>query len=201
LPMGRHIAASELAADWVLVHEMMHLGFPNLGRQHSWFEEGMATYLEPIARARAGDLDVTDVWQGLVRGLPHGLPRSGDEGLERTHTWGRTYWGGALFCLLADVAIREQTHNRRALDDAVRGIVASGGNVAVHWDVEQVIEVGDAVTGTAVLADLYRQMSNAPFAVDLAALWKRLGVRSAGGRVTFDDNAPLAYVRQAITAR
>ena len=40
-------------------------------------------------------------------------------------TWGRTYWGGAMFCLMADVRIREQTHNRKGLQDALRGILNS----------------------------------------------------------------------------
>jgi len=200
LPMGEHTTSGMLASDWVLVHEMMHVGFPSLGRQHSWLEEGMATYVEPVARARAGDLATHELWRGLIEGLPKGLPQPGDQGLEQTHTWGRTYWGGALFWLLADVAIREQTHNRRTLDDALRGMVAAGGTVAERWDVARVIAVGDAATGTAVLADLYGKMANDPFVVDLSALWKRLGVRIASGRVIFED-APLSYVRGAIAAR
>jgi hypothetical protein len=43
-------------------------------------------------------------------------------------------------------------------------------------------------------------MALAPGSVDLAALWKRLGVRVDGGRVVFDDGAPLAALRLAITA-
>jgi len=35
--------------------------------------------------------------------------------------------------------------------------------------------------------------------VDLAALWRRLGVRLEGERVTLDDAAPLAAIRAAIT--
>jgi hypothetical protein len=41
----------------------------------------------------------------------------------------------------------------------------------------------------------------APGTVDLADMWKRLGVRVEAGRVTFDDHAPLAALRRAITAR
>ena len=44
--------------------------------------------------------------------------QGGGFGLDNTHTWGRTYWGGAMFCLLADVEIRRRTHNRRGLQDA-----------------------------------------------------------------------------------
>ena len=115
-------------------------------------EEGLATYVEPIARAQAGELSVHKVWGDLVRGLPQGLPRDGDRGLDHTPTWGRTYWGGALFYLLADVEIRRRTDNRRGLQDALRAIVAAGGNIARYWPVEKVLAAGDKGTGTQVLA-------------------------------------------------
>ena len=49
--VGREITPGELAADWVLVHEMVHLALPELGRRHNWLAEGLATYVEGIARA------------------------------------------------------------------------------------------------------------------------------------------------------
>ena len=47
-----------------------------------------------------------------MKSMPFGLPKEGDKGLDYTHTWGRTYWGGAIFCLLADIEIRQQTNNK-----------------------------------------------------------------------------------------
>ena len=84
-------------------HELTHLAFPTVPRQQLWIAEGLATYLEPIARARVGDLAAEKVWRDLVDGLPQGEPESGDRGLDRTRTWGRIYWGGALYCMLADL--------------------------------------------------------------------------------------------------
>jgi hypothetical protein len=52
-----------------------------------------------------------------------------------------------------------------------------------------------------VLADLYDKMRAQPYAPDLDALWRELGVVVRHGRVTFDDRAPLAPIRQAITAK
>ena len=66
-------------------------------------EEGMATYIEPIARAQIGRMTPERVWGDFVRDMPQGLPQAGDQGLDGTPTWGRTYWGGAIFWLLADV--------------------------------------------------------------------------------------------------
>jgi hypothetical protein len=51
-----------------------------------------------------------------------------------------------------------------------------------------------------VLTRLYDQMKGSPIQVDLSTLWKRLGIKSQGRNVIFDEQAPLAAVRRAITA-
>ena len=94
--------------DWVVTHELLHANFPDVGPAHAWLSEGLATYLEPIARARVGLVSEAKVWRDMVDGMPQGLPQAGDQGLENTRTWGRTYWGGAIFCLLADVELRNR---------------------------------------------------------------------------------------------
>ena len=141
------------------------------------------------------------MWKGLVWGLPHGLPEHGDQGLDNTHTWGRTYWGGALFCLLADLEIREKSENRRSLDDALRGVLAAGGTAAVRWNIERALDEGDRATGVTVLRPLHERMGSGPVPVDLPALFQRLGVVVRGESVSFDETAPLAAVRRSITAR
>jgi len=196
--LGEHTTEEELVEDWTMTHEFVHLGFPSMTRNHHWIEEGMATYVEPIARAQAGQDSVASVWKQLVEGLPQGEPQPGDAGLDHTHTWGRTYWGGALYCLLADVGIRRATGNRRGLEDALRGIVAAGGTMDHDWEIERALGVGDKATGTTVLSDLYAKMKDAPAPVDLDALWRELGVSMRGREVVFHDDAPLAATRRAI---
>lgn len=197
--LGRDAAKSDFADDWVLVHEMIHLALPNLAERHHWLEEGLATYIEPIARARVGNLTPAQVWAELAGNLPQGLPAKGDRGLDFTPTWGRTYYGGALFCLRADVGIRQRTGNRRGLEHALRAVIAAGGTIETSWSIDRVIAVGDAATGVPVLRELYDEMKARPVRVDLPVLWKQLGVVPHGDTVTFDDTAPLAAVRKAIT--
>jgi hypothetical protein len=197
---GSQVTAATTRDEWVVTHELLHVTLPSLSHEHAWLSEGIATYVEPVVRARAGLVTPEKFWQDLVEGLPQGLPEKGDEGLEHTHTWGRTYWGGALFCLVADVTIRERTHEARSLDDALRAIVSTGADTEEHWSIDRFLEVGDAGTGTHVLQEVYRAMGLAPGAVDLSALWVRLGVRVEGTHVLFDDHAPLASVRRAITS-
>jgi predicted metalloprotease with PDZ domain len=131
--------------------------------------------------------------------MPQGEPQPGDQGLDRTHTWGRTYWGGAMFCLVADVEIRQQTHNRLGLQDALRAIVAAGGTIDHNWTLPQALAVGDQATGTHVLTDLYAQWKDTPVQYDLPTLWAQLGIRTTSDGIEFSDTAPLANIREAIT--
>jgi hypothetical protein len=200
--LGRDTTPADLAADWVLTHEFVHLATPTLSRRAAWFMEGAATYVEPLARARVGLLGVDALWESLLEGLPKGLPRAGDEGLDVTHTWGRTYWGGALFFLLADLEIRERSGGRRSLDDALRGMLAKGGDVRAGWTLDQALGAADNGVGEGlnVLSRLHAVQGGTPVAVDLDALFRRLGVSRAGGRVVYDDAAPLASVRRGLSA-
>jgi hypothetical protein len=196
--VGREVTGAQLHDDWVLVHEMAHLALPDVGEGHEWLAEGLATYVEGVARVQAGNRSETDVWAEEIRSMPRGLPQPGDRGLDHTHTWGRTYWGGAMFCLLADVEIRRRTHNRFGLQDAMRAVTRQSGGLTVDWAVERVLRAGDAAVGTTALADLYAQMKDTPVTPDLMALWRKLGVEPEGTSVRLREDAPLAEVRVAI---
>jgi hypothetical protein len=198
--VGQLTDDNDLKDDWVMTHEMVHYAFPSMSEEHHWIEEGIATYVEPIARLEAGQIRAARVWGDLVKGLPFGLPQRGDEGLDHTHTWGRTYWGGAMFCLLADVRIRRETNNRYGLRDALRAILIAGGNMETTWALAHALDVADKAVGVPVLMQLYSEMKTAPVQPDLGLLWAKLGVEMKGETITFDDRAPWAAVRRGIAA-
>ena len=128
--------------------------------------------------------------------MPQGLPAAGDEGLDHTPTWGRTYWGGAMFCLLADIEIRRLTDNRMSLRDALRGILSDGYSMESDATPMQIFNSGDAATGVPVLVNLYQKMRADPMLVDLQALWFDLGVDLKNDQVVYNAEASLAYVRE-----
>jgi hypothetical protein len=200
IPLGRDSTEEVLRRDWVMVHEMVHTALPDLNDRYTWLSEGLAVYVEPIARVQAGDLAARDIWQAMMRDMPKGLPLAGDQGLDDTDSWGRKYWGGAMFCLLADVEIRKRTDNRLGLQDAMRGILSAGGNHEKDWSIDRVLATADKAVGVDVLTRLHNEMGSKTVTPDLAALWRDLGLRPQGESLEFDDTAPLAAIRKAITA-
>jgi hypothetical protein len=196
--VGRDVTTAQLLDDWVLVHEMTHLALPDVGDDQSWFSEGLAVYVEGVSRAQAGNRTQQDVFAEQMKQMPRGMPQAGDRGLDHTHTWGRTYWGGAMFCFLADVEIHRRTGNRLGLQDAMRAVAKASGGLSADWPISQVFATADAATGTKVLEELYAQMKDSPVTPDLHDLWTKLGIVADGGSVTLHDDAPLADIRRAI---
>jgi hypothetical protein len=85
---------------------------------------------------------------------------------------GRTYWGGALFCAIADVRIHHRTSNRDGPQDALRAILAAGGEMKPSWPLERALIVGDTATGGSVLTELYQQMKRSRS----NAIWQDFGI-------------------------
>jgi len=198
--VGRTTSRAQFLDDWVMVHEMIHLAVPGLPRSQTWLHEGIATYVESIARARAGLIAAPAMWIALARQMPQGLPQDGDRGLDHTPTWGRIYWGGAMFCLLADVQIRRRSANRAGLQQALQGLLAAGGSYAVRWPLERILAVADASVGQTTLTELHEMLKDCPGEMKLEALWHDLGVPLGCGATTLREDAPLAALRRAIAA-
>ena len=200
ISVGSQINQEKLNEDWVMTHELVHLAFPSVPRRHHWIEEGLSTYIEPLARLHLKQISEDVFWRDMIRDMPQGLPKEGDRGMDFTHTWGRTYWGGALYCLQAEVAIREKTSNKRGLQHALRGILEKIGSIQEDSEIEPVLAAGDKATGTQVMTELYGRMKDQPEPMDLPELWKALGVSWVDGRISYHDKARLAAVRRAIVA-
>ncbi len=204
LLFGDQTRASSLHENWVVVHELFHLGCPSFVGEGHWLEEGLATYYEPILRERAGWMTEAELWSHFSREMPRGLRGASDPpALEDRDDIDSTYWGGALFALLADVRIRRRTGNARSLDDVMRAVLATEGNATQTATVADFLRVGDDASGTHELTAVYASWAQRGENVDLDSLWRELGVGGPQtGRVDVDlrPDAPLAAVRQAIAS-
>ncbi len=197
--LGAQTTEEVLAAEWIMTHEVVHLSMPGLHARHTWMEDGRATYIEPVARAQRGLVTAEQVWSEWYFDMRQGLPSAGDGGLDGTSSWGRTYWGGAIFWLLADVEIRERTSSRLTLRDCVRHAMDAGGNIAVRWSASKFVDLCDAALPEPIVRPLYEKHAQQAVGVDLDALFTRLGVRRSRVGVELDDGAPNAPLRRAIT--
>src|SRR3546814_7389061 len=94
--------------------------------------EGMATYGEPVIRARAGWYPVPQMWHEFASQMPRGVDVLTIQSLDAVTRRG-IYWGGAIFMLLADLDIRERSHGRASLETCFRAVLNDGGNTTVRW--------------------------------------------------------------------
>jgi hypothetical protein len=196
--VGEHSDAEALDDDWVLVHELFHLGFPSFQDEGKWLDEGLATYYEPIIRARAGKKTEHEVWAEFAHAMPQGLPAMQNEGLEHTKSYRAIYWGGALVALLADVEIRKRTGGRQGLEAGLLEVLAAGGNASEVWTLDRAIRVCDSAWGLGTLRTLAARHAHRGSVVDLDGLWRELGVVRLERGVRLRDDAPMSHIRKAI---
>ncbi|MFZ5890817.1 MAG: hypothetical protein ACOY0T_07165 [Myxococcota bacterium] len=195
LLIGAQAGEHELAQDWVLVHELFHIGVPSFHAEGKWFDEGLATYFEPIIRVRAGLLDPLQAWREFALEMPRRRRALTHDGLEHTN---EIYWGGAIFCLLADIEARRASGGRLGLEDGVRNVLRAGGNASEVWRLQKTLELADRVFERPVLVPLWKRYAARPAALELDAIFQELGVVRAASGITLSDTAPLAWVRRAI---
>lgn len=196
LRVGTEATAEDLKRDWRLVHELVHLALPTLPRRHLWLSEGLATYVEPWVQVRTGWRKDQQVWEEWASNMPLGLPRAGDRGLDRTPTWARTYWGGALFCLSVDFTIRARSSGAHSLRSALRAVVERGGRISRQASIEQVFAMMQPPLAQAVCRQQYSLMKEAPHAVPLSDIWYELGVVQVADGLRLDGSAPRAELRR-----
>jgi hypothetical protein len=199
---------AELVGEWVGVHELTHLGMPWNYDTDAWFQEGFATYYQEIRRGRAGLLSEQEVWQNLHDGFGRGR-RSGGErtlsaesrAMHEHHTYHRVYWAGAATALLLDVELRRRFPQRWCLDDLMQfWDQLHGGTRGGPATGVQLMHAADRRIGQPLCVPLARAQLERTDFPELARLYGELGVRVASGRVVLNEEAPLAALRQALTA-
>jgi hypothetical protein len=194
--VGTDVDRRRLFDDWVLTHELIHTGMPFIRHGGTWFMEGAATYVEPIIRARAGWKTEEEVWREWVDNMPKGVQAFSSS---MANARGQeNYWGGATFMLLADVGLRRATNGAKGLEDCLAGVLWSGLDGARRATIQEYAAACDRVTGTTVVSGLVDRHFNNAEPIDLAALWKDLGISLVAGRIALDDRAPSATWRKLV---
>jgi hypothetical protein len=150
-----------------------------------------------VLRTRAGWKPEDDIWREWITQMPRGMPAMTGIGLENAGRGG-IYWGGALFVLMAEIESLQASGGKIGFSDCLRTVLAEGGDVTVKWPTMQLIDRCDALLGKTVIASLAQQHIAQGSAMDLDRLWRRLGVSLVDGKIQYDSNAELAWLRPLI---
>ena len=196
--LGEHTTPSSLFDDWVLVHELFHLGVPSFKGEGKWLDEGLATYYEPLIRARAGWMSEDEVWEQFTRAMPQGLPAVETSGLENAQAYREIYWGGAIVSLLADLAVRRKSDGRVGLEDGLRSVLQAGGDASEVWRLDRVTRLVDRTTKTRTLTTLTRAHARRGTRVRLKDVWQSLGITRRGNSVVLEQGTPKARLRRRL---
>jgi hypothetical protein len=100
--------------------------------------------------------------------------------------------------LLADLGFRRATNGVLGLEDCLGGVLWSGLDGSRRATLADYAAACDRGTGTTVMSGLVDRHFNKAEPVDLAALWRELGISIIGGRIVLDDAAPSAQWRRLI---
>jgi hypothetical protein len=196
--VGTNLLPTALDSDWVLVHELFHLGFPSLRGEGTWLEEGLATYAEPLIRGRAGMLTEEQGWAEVIRDMPLGVELCETRGLEHFQDIREVYWGGAVVALLADVTARRRGPDAPGLEQALRAMVSEGWDSRRFVMPSEAIAMVDTKLGAPILSSLAAAHADHGSPVPLDAVLSELGIERQGTGVLLHDDAKLAAIRRAI---
>ncbi len=203
--MPTDVDRTSLREDWIAIHEFSHLLHPFVRREDAWLSEGLATYLQEVLRVRAGMLSEADAWRRMYEGAA--LGRSGEGGLAAetrrmpyAGNYQRVYWAGAAIALMADVELRRRTQGRMSLDTALAGLLERPGLMQRPASAATLIRALDEATGGTTFRDVAARFLEGEKLPELSALYRKLGLLDARGKLGVRVHAPLSWVRDAITA-
>ncbi|MGO1000635.1 hypothetical protein [Lysobacter sp. CA196] len=190
----------ELRDDWTAVHELSHLFHPYLGEDGRWLAEGLASYYQNVLRARAGQLDRDEAWRRLDAGFERGRNSGagaplGEIGWSRASTM-RIYWGGAMFWLEADLALRRE----RRLD--LDTVLSRYSRCCLDGDreatPEEFVAELDRLGGGKVFTQLFDRYAAMREFPSKQPAYRVLGLDSVDGSLRFSDRADAVRLRRAI---
>ncbi|MFN2327907.1 MAG: hypothetical protein ABR612_03255 [Chromatocurvus sp.] len=154
-------------ADWTAAHELSHLLIPALGEDNSWFAEGFASYMQYQILQHMGMItkkEVTAAYQKRMQRAEARFPLKAEafvstaRSLRRAGDYPTYYWGGAVYFLRADTALRLRTGG--TLSDLVSTYV----DCCRQRDprLSNLVEHFDRIAGESLFGDLLLEFNKGP---------------------------------------
>ncbi len=191
--------------EWTPTHEFSHLLLPYLDRKQRWISEGFAQYYQNVLLARAGQYTAEDAWQRIYAGLERGrdsapgMSPNDAAGARERNTRMKVYWSGASLALMADVELRQRSGGSESLDRVLDRFQRCCLPSARSWSGVELFEKFDTLLDEPLFMNLYRQYADAIDFPDARPVLEQLGIEVRDGQFHLNDNAELAFIREAIT--
>ncbi len=174
----------ELNANWVLCHELSHLLHPYVSAGGAWLPEGIASYYQNVARARAGLLEPAEAWQKLASGFARGRRQTtgkrslvdATDTLMHSGQYMRVYWSGAAIALIADVELRRQSNGTMSLDRVLDELGQCCLPTRNRWRPAALMAKMDVIAGTDTFMRLYELYVEKPVFPDVDDVLNSLGL-------------------------
>lgn len=118
-----------LRDDWTAYHEVSHLLLPYLGRDHSWFAEGFASYMQFRVMRSAGVISEAQMQSRYQSRIDRARARfdmdhmpfvEAAPKLRARRQYPTMYWGGAVYFLRVDARLVDAESSLR---DVIRAYV------------------------------------------------------------------------------
>ena len=192
-------------ADWTATHEFSHLMLPYLDSRYRWISEGFASYYQNVLMSRAGRYTPQQAWQKLYAGLERGrlsrpdltLNEAAEAGVRQARM--KIYWSGAAIALLADLELRQRSAGRESLDVALDRLHQCCLSSRRTWSGPELFAQLDQLVDGAVFMPLYERYADSRGFPNVASALKHIGIDNSEDSIRLLRDAPLAYIRDAIT--
>ena len=149
--------------DWTASHELSHLMFPYLGREGSWFAEGLASYLQYQIMYANKTVSWKQVGNKLEERFRAAQRTPDYDNLSIVNLsniashrgpFVRLYWGGAAYFMNVDMALNKQIG--RGLNTVIKDYLACC-LYKNYQSAEDMIEAFDKISGTRIFSQTFKQ--------------------------------------------
>lgn len=167
----------EFKDDWTAAHELSHMLVPFIDRDELWLSEGIASYYQNVARAKASMISTETSWQKLLAGFSRGTKAAKKESLSNSSSIMQMYWGGAAMYLMADVELRKQSNNRQNLGTVLQQFNRCCRPSTQRWGGLELMQKFDELSGSKIFSGLYQSEAQQRRFPDIMPVLNSMGIK------------------------
>lgn len=163
--------------DWTATHELSHMLVPYIDRDELYLSEGMASYYQNVARAKASMISPQTGWDKLLAGFGRGTRSAKRESLSNSSGIMQMYWGGAAIYLMADQALRQRSNGKESLGTVLARFHQCCRPNSRSWSGLALMKKYDELSKSKIFTTLYFEQAQQRRFPDVVPVLKTLGIK------------------------